>query len=122
MNKELELEAMDILKSKWSHLYMFGYPKRPFPTNYENDLNNVIIGLTSKYVEKQKLEFAIEQLNKLDSVLQSKIETLETVFGYYSDSKEYYRIRMSGVKLAKEEVRKDIKELEQQLKQYDKEI
>ena len=62
--KELELEAMDMLKSKWSHLYMFGYPKRPFPTNYENDLNNVIIGLTSKWVEKQKLEFAIKQLKK----------------------------------------------------------
>ena len=61
-DKEFELEAMNVLKSKWSHLYQFGYLKKPFPTNYENDLNNVIIGLTSKYVEKQKLEFAIEQL------------------------------------------------------------
>ena len=64
MSRELELEAMDMLKNKWSHLYMFGYPKRPFPTNYENDLNNVMLGLTSKYVEKQKLEFAIEQLKR----------------------------------------------------------
>ncbi len=32
-------------KSRWEHLYTFGYPKRPFPTNYENDLNNIKIGL-----------------------------------------------------------------------------
>ena len=62
MNKTLELEAMDLLKNKWSHLYTFGYPQRPFPTNYENDLNSIIVGLTSKCVEKQKLQFAIEQL------------------------------------------------------------
>jgi hypothetical protein len=98
MNKELKLEAMDILKSKWSHLYMFGYPKRPFPTNYENDLNNVIIGLTSKYVEKQKLEFAIQQLKSVSLGLSDA----NTVTVYNLLQK--------------------IKELEQQLKQYDKEI
>ena len=37
--------AMDKLKSKWEHLYIFGYPQKPFPTNYENDLNNVKVGL-----------------------------------------------------------------------------
>lgn len=82
--KELELEAMDLLKHKWEHLYMFGYPKKPFPTNYQNDLNNVIVGLTSKYVEKQKLEFAIKQLkpylewnDEVVSAIQERINILE---------------------------------------------
>jgi hypothetical protein len=42
---EIEKIAMDKLKSKWEHLYTFGYPQKPFPTNYENDLNNVKVGL-----------------------------------------------------------------------------
>jgi hypothetical protein len=42
---DIERIAMDKLKNKWGHLYTFGYPKRPFPTNYENDLNNIKIGL-----------------------------------------------------------------------------
>ena len=42
---DIERIAMDKLKNKWNHLYTFGYPKRPFPTNYENDLNNIKIGL-----------------------------------------------------------------------------
>ena len=73
-NKELELEAMDILKNRWNHLYTFGYPKKPYPKNYENDLNNVMVGLTSKYVEKQKLEFAIEQLKKASMLIVSQHE------------------------------------------------
>jgi hypothetical protein len=42
---EIEKRAMDLLKSKWEHLYTFGYPQKPFPTNYENDLNNVKVGI-----------------------------------------------------------------------------
>jgi hypothetical protein len=42
---DMERVAMDKLKNKWGHLYTFGYPQRPFPTNYENDLNNIKIGL-----------------------------------------------------------------------------
>ena len=41
----IEKIAMDKLKDKWNHLYTFGYPQRPFPTNYENDLNKIKIGL-----------------------------------------------------------------------------
>lgn len=66
MSKDkLELEAMDLLRAKWQHLYTFGYPKRPFPINYEYDLSNVILGLTSKCAEAEKLRFAIEQLKAL---------------------------------------------------------
>jgi hypothetical protein len=42
---DIERIAMDKLKNKWGHLYTFVYPQRPFPTNYENDLNNIKIGL-----------------------------------------------------------------------------
>lgn len=63
--KELQEVAMDMLKSKWSHLYTFGYPQKPFPTNYEKDLNMIMLGLTSKYVEKEKLRFTIDQFKIL---------------------------------------------------------
>ena len=42
---DVEKLAMEQLKSKWEHLYTFGNPKRPFPTNYENDLNMVMVGI-----------------------------------------------------------------------------
>jgi hypothetical protein len=44
LDSYVERLAMDSLKNKWSHLYSFGYPQRPFPINYENDLNNVLLG------------------------------------------------------------------------------
>jgi|688.fasta_scaffold567088_2 hypothetical protein len=65
---DIERIAMDKLKNKWGHLYTFGYPQRPFPTNYENDLNNIKIGLyegakwqkekdKNKYSEEEVIEF-----------------------------------------------------------------
>ena len=119
MKKELELEAEK--------------NAREFATKPINPLNPIgtttcslsqwgyergfIAGATSKYVERQKLEFAIEQLNKLDSVLQSKIEMLNRLLddSKDSDNREYFRTKISGVRLAKEEIRRDIKELEQKL-------
>jgi|688.fasta_scaffold19913_18 hypothetical protein len=64
---EIEKIAMDKLKSKWEHLYTFGYPKKPFPTNYENDLNNVKVGLYEgakwqaerMYSEEDMIDFAM---------------------------------------------------------------
>ncbi len=41
---DVEKLAMDELRSRWSHLYISGYPKRPFPTNYEHDLNMIMLG------------------------------------------------------------------------------
>ena len=49
--EEIEQLAMDSLKGKWSHLYQFGYPTRPFPTNYENDWNCVMLGYSLKIIE-----------------------------------------------------------------------
>jgi len=64
---EIEKIAMDKLKSKWEHLYTFGYPQKPFPTNYENDLNMVKIGLYEgakwqaerSYSEEDMIDFAL---------------------------------------------------------------
>lgn len=41
---EVEEMAMIILKDKWSHLFTFGYPKKPYPTNFEEYLKNTIKG------------------------------------------------------------------------------
>lgn len=47
--EEIEKIAMDSLKDKWSHLYIGNdYPKKPYPTSFENDLNNVMLGISLK--------------------------------------------------------------------------
>lgn len=67
--------------------------------------------------EKEKIEFTIEQLNKLDSILQSKYEILSNIQkGFLGKMKEgQLAFKKSGLKLAKEEIRRDIKELQQKL-------
>jgi len=73
---KIEKMAMDSLKDKWSHLYQFGYPTRPFPTNYYNDLNCVMLGLMlahslkleednvdKKYTRQDMINFAESTLN-----------------------------------------------------------
>ena len=74
-----------------------------------------IAGAKSNWVEKQKLQFAIEQLNKLDSVLQYKHEVLSNMQQKFLDEDGQLASKKSGLRLAKEEIRRDIKELEQQL-------
>lgn len=70
MNKELELEAE---KYAWEK-------KNPFSKELlANELvfaskTDFIAGATSKYVEKQKLEFAIEQLKKASMLIVSQHE------------------------------------------------
>jgi len=54
MNKELELEAEKYYKEN----------VEGEPLTYETPIHCFIAGATSKYVEKQKLEFAIEQLKR----------------------------------------------------------
>lgn len=115
MKKELESEAENYVSLNWG--------------NYKNNLSQVseeltlgeisnkdfIAGATSKWVEKQKLQFAIEQLNKLDSVLQYKHEVLSNMQQKFLDEDGQLASKKSGLRLAKEEIRRDIKELEQQL-------
>ena len=49
----LDIRAMDLLKNRWSHLYTFGYPKKPYPTNYENDLNLVKLGMRGSTTQRK---------------------------------------------------------------------
>jgi hypothetical protein len=62
---DIEKIAMDKLKSKWEHLYTFGYPKRPFPTNYENDFNNIKIGLYEGAKWQQERSYNEEEVKLL---------------------------------------------------------
>ena len=61
---DIERIAMDKLKNKWGHLYTFGYPQRPFPTNYENDLNNIKIGLYEGAKWQAERMYSEEDLRK----------------------------------------------------------
>jgi hypothetical protein len=74
---KIEKLAMDKLRDKWAHLYTFGYPQRPYPTNYENDLNCVKLGI----YEGQRLQ--AEELFKDEAIL-----TLETALAYLLKKQE----------------------------------
>lgn len=63
--KELELEAE---KANGYNLYAKGTKGQAFNEGY-------IKGATSKYVEKKKLEFAIEQLKEFKNHYQERIGT-----------------------------------------------
>lgn len=114
-SKELELEAEKLRQEQYTDGSITTWTKNDWQSCWKEGF---IAGATSKYVEKQKLEFAIEQLNKLDTVLQSKIETLKNMANESNDfdNSEYFTIKIAGIKLAKEEIRRDIKELEQKPK------
>ena len=62
--KELELEAEANFHAK----------DEPFGDIHLAKINSFIAGATSKYVEKQKLEFAIEQLKKASMLIVSQHE------------------------------------------------
>lgn len=75
MNKELELEAEQYENNLKCN------PSLSFEEAIYTKLSDAYIaGATSKYVEKQKLEFAIEQLKKLkESELYDKIKYVESI-------------------------------------------
>ena len=64
MNKELELEA-----EKYAELFRFKVEAER--SWFQAKKEDFIAGATSNYVEKQKLEFAIEQLESLKDVEHS---------------------------------------------------
>ena len=64
MNKELELETEKYYKEN----------VEGEPLTYETPIHCFIAGATSKYVEKQVLEFAIEQLKKASMLIVSQHE------------------------------------------------
>jgi hypothetical protein len=72
-NADIEIIAMDKLKNKWGHLYTFGYPKRPFPTNYENDLNNIKIGLYEGKKWQAEKMYSEEDMRKAFSYYSQRL-------------------------------------------------
>lgn len=71
MNKELELEA-----EKYGWKIKINSFSDPVKANElaKSASDDFIAGATSKYVEKQKLEFAIEQLKKASMLIVSQHE------------------------------------------------
>lgn len=63
MNKELELEA-EKYALRFEKNKPKGYNGESLSIRDIGDMVSFIAGATSKYVEKQKLEFAIKQLKK----------------------------------------------------------
>jgi len=78
---EIEKIAMDKLKSKWGHLYTFGYPKRPFPTNYENDLNNVKVGLYEGAKWQQERSYSEEEVEIIIQKLMMDVHCGDLCYG-----------------------------------------
>lgn len=65
--EEIEKMAMDSLKNKWSHLYWLDeYPKKPYPTNFENDLKNVMLGISLK-INSSEVAIAFLEWSTLNS-------------------------------------------------------
>lgn len=86
---DVEKLAMDTLKDKWSHLYQFGYPTKPFPTNYQNDLNCVMLGILQKQNSDKK--FSLDEINEILLCEFNKTKhTGEKVYHFYTDLKEIF--------------------------------
>lgn len=77
-------------------------------------------------IEKAKFEFAVELLNKLDSILQGKIMTLKDMSDELNQSGNLdtsidYGVgkKIEGIKLAKEKIRREINDLNLKIKEYE---
>lgn len=78
----IEQEAMDLLKDKWNHIFSFGgNPEKPYSINFSIDLNETIVGLMPKYIEKEKIKAQIEvlyqSLELTDDGIRNKANKLE---------------------------------------------
>jgi hypothetical protein len=65
LDSYVERLAMDLLKNKWSHLYTFGYPKVPYPSNYQNDFSVLFLELYKKSNPNQYTQADIEKVIEL---------------------------------------------------------
>lgn len=59
-SETIRKRVMDLLKEKWNHLYISGYPTEPFPSNYENEFNKIVLGIYQG-IERQKKESYTEE-------------------------------------------------------------
>lgn len=71
MNKELELEA----EKHWKLQYIMALDESTKPYI----IQDFIAGATSKYVEKQKLEFAIEQLKSIKALGYTSLKIINKI-------------------------------------------
>ena len=80
-------------------------------------------GANSKYVQAKIIQAQIDLLNSLNSKLQAKYEILTNMQQEYIGKMKEGQLasKKSGLRLAKEEIRRDLKELQQQLKQLEDE-
>ena len=100
---DVEKLAMDKLKGKWSHLYIGGYPKKPYPTNYENDLNMFMVGYykaksaTKRYSKDDLIGFAewiadskIHGYSKqlYEAMIRHKVKTTKELLDVYLSLKQ----------------------------------
>jgi chromosome segregation ATPase len=76
----------------------------------------------SKATQAKVLQAQIDLLNSLGSKLQGKVEHLKNMASESQEDGEYFTLKISGLRLAKEEIRGDLKELQQQLKELENEI
>jgi prefoldin subunit 5 len=87
----------------------------------------LIAGHNSKATQAKVIQGQIDLLNSLDGKLQAKIELIKTMIseqneaGVSIDYSSRLNEKISGVRLAKEEIRRDLKELQQQLKELENE-
>ena len=82
---DIEKIAMDSLKNKWSHLYQFGYPQMPYPTNYANDLNNVMLGIYIK--QNNTIKEPNIYIPKNDTIIEFGYFTTEQINGLLEEYK-----------------------------------
>lgn len=53
--------AFESLKNKWQHLYTFGNPHKPYPRNFEDEFNHIVIGYKAA---QSKYRFTEEDVRK----------------------------------------------------------
>ena len=83
--------AIDILNKEnmWSHLFIFGNPKKPYPTNFERDLDRVMLGLyqakssDKKYTEEQVFDFLNNEDNYTEGELGNSCIDVITLKNYF---------------------------------------
>ena len=90
---DIERIAMDKLKNEWEHLYTFGYPQRPFPTNYENDLNTIKIGLYEGAKWQEERMYSEEEVIRILDKREDYLGTEPSIFDYLTNKKWFEQFK-----------------------------
>jgi hypothetical protein len=105
--------------------------KKPNPFSLKLPANELVLasktdfiaGHNSKATQAKVIQGQIEMLNSLDGKLQAKYEILTNMQQEYIGKMKEGQLasKKSGLRLAKEEIKRDLKELQQQLKELENE-